>query len=224
LAGNDVTKGTRGEFFKGFIIAMKVDPRDVLGVGVPPQHQFEFEARITASNQITVTAPLLDYHDRGGDDELIDDYLDNANRDDMVVLEALGNQRQEMNKMKLNNKMQYILDFGKDVEFSAEVIMFHKGKLNGILTEEAMPIVCRVDALGQTMEHLIDKHGKPVIHEGSAIYLPSSPHYFCGCLYWRVADLAKDSRKSKLETRAQSTTAAETMMKGIRQQNRTKKT
>lgn len=216
MMGNTVTQGFRGEFFKGFIITMKVDPRDVLGIGpLPRTGQFEFVARITSSHQVTISAPLLDFHDRGSDYAAIRQMIRGGDMEEEMFLEALQNQKLEFEKLKVQNKMQYVLDFGPNVNLSSTALEIHRGKTEGILTEEAMPTRVSVEALGPGREtvDLTNRDGEVVLDPRGRPYgIPVHYKYFCGVLYWRVADLSQQSRKQQVAPPAAGTSAAEAML------------
>ena len=52
--------------YNGFIVTMRVNPRDILGVG--KKKGFNFKARVYSKNSIIVEAPALDYSDVGNND------------------------------------------------------------------------------------------------------------------------------------------------------------
>jgi hypothetical protein len=139
MMGSTMQDDCRGVFFKGYIITMKVDPRDVLGVGPERSGQFEFVAQITGDNQVTITAPLLDYNEKGKDDDVIRQMLRPGDEEEQTFIEALENHHVKFADLKLDNKMNYVLDFGAGVKLSSNVLEVHRGKTNGYLTEEAMP-------------------------------------------------------------------------------------
>lgn len=205
----------RGVFFKGYIITMKVDPRDVLGDGPTRSGQFEFVAQITGDNQVTITAPLLDYNEKGKDDELIRQLLRVGDEEENTFIEALENHHVKFENLKLDNEMKYVLDFGPGVKLSSDVLEVHRGKTNGYLTEEAMPTRVRVEALGPCNEtaEVLDANGNVYVDQtGGTFRIPMVYAYFCGVLYWRVADLKLDSRKQRVAAPNAGTSAAEAMM------------
>jgi hypothetical protein len=217
IQGNTHTKDTNGEFFKGFIITMEVCPRDVLGTGaygMPSTGQFEFVASITAKNQVSIEAPILNYTSRGGDDDAIELLLQQDNLHDNVFWEALQNQRREWAKSKRENKMVYILDFGPNVELSSKVLEIHKHKTDGTLYEEAMPITVPVGAFPSNERvPVLDKHGNQYVIKGHKISTPVVFKYFAGMIYWCVADRKQDSRKAKVADANSDTAAADAMFK-----------
>jgi hypothetical protein len=170
------TGSNAGFFYKGYIITMRVDPRDCLGHG--DARAFNFIARLKNSNTITITAPALDHFELGGDDRDIQALLNTNEPDDIVVAEALENAREEWTKSERENKMYYELIFNNDVDLCCECLAKHVGKTKGLLTLEALPVVVNVDAL-------VDAAGNAV-------------SCFNGVIMWRIADLNQGNRKARL--------------------------
>ena len=217
LMGSTTQEECRGVFFKGYIITMKIDPRDVLGVGPVDDRkgQFEFVAQITSDNQVTITAPLLDYHEMGNDDDAIRRLFPNNDLDAATVIEALENHHVKFADLKVENKMQYVLDFGPGVKLSGDVLDVHQGQKGGLLKEEALPTRVRVDELGPCgdLAEVLDVNGRAYLdRNGNPMMVPCVYAYFCGCLYWRVADLNLDFRKLRVAAPHGGTNAAAAMM------------
>jgi hypothetical protein len=180
----------------------------------PPQGQFEFVARVTGRSQVTITAPLLNYHDKGSDDAFIEQLCDRDTMHEECFYEALQNQRREFDKLKIPNKMQYVLDFGPHVELCSEVLQCHRGKMDGLLTQEAMPTCVPIDAFPRAPMPVTNAQGNAIRdNAGNPILFHASHRYFCGVLYWRVADLSQGSRKARLDAVNTDTSAAVAMLR-----------
>lgn len=196
---------------------MKIDPRDVLGVGPMDNRrgQFEFVAQITSDNQVTITAPLLDYHEMGKDDDAIRRLFPTNDLDAVTVIEALEHHHVKFADLKIENKMKYVLDFGPNVKLSGDVLEVHQGQKGGLLKEEALPTRVRVDELGACgdLAEMMDANGNVYRdRNGNAFMVPCVYAYFCGCLYWRVADLNLDMRSMRVPAQTGGTNAAVAMM------------
>lgn len=196
------------EAYKGYIVTMRVDPRDCLG-GANQLGAFPFQARLLDKTTILVTAPALDHHDMGSDDALIDAMTDAAtNHEDWVLTEAVANFSESFKQTKIENKMFYRLEFSGGVDLASEVLECHAGNLDGLLSMEGLPLSVPVPALHGGHEYtdtnVVDQAGNPHI-------LRTIHKYFCGVLFWRVADTAMGTRRIRLED-AQTATAAATAM------------
>jgi hypothetical protein len=181
-----------GEYYHGYIIKMKVDPRDVAA-------NFKFKATILNSNTIVVTAPALDYHDVGND--LDEEKLATANRpdprgDNIVISEAFENGYVDFDTRKIVNVMQYHLRFTVGVIFSADVLLVHNGLREARLLLEASNVCVEVPFLNQVPEVAVDDAGNPLTdgHGNRYVYRNKM---FVGYLMWRVADVSKPTRKQK---------------------------
>ena len=225
LEGSHGQSEVRGEYFKGYFISMAVDPRDVLGPDPPGTGSsvgFRFAARVTSPTTITVTAPIMDYHDRGFDLEAVRDSLvEPITADDIVMIEALRHSANEFNKTMSEHKntMHYVLDFGPNVKLSSKVLEIHSGKADGLMSEEAICTFVELPCLGPTDElgWAYDEDGNPIqLPNGSYAQAEVVRKYWCGRLCWRVADLQLGSRKQRLETGEVPTDAAAAMMRGLR--------
>jgi hypothetical protein len=212
MVGNPDIKDSRGETFRGFIVAMHVDPRDVLGAG-PPHAQFEFQAKVTGKSQVTVTAPLLSHHDMGHDDHLVEAMTRPNNLEEEIFLEALKNQRVAFEKSKAQNTMHYVLDFGPNVHLCAEYLEQHRGRNFGDMNMEALPLCVPFDGLGTFQTHVLDRNGDPYgVDQGGPFLCEGRYRYFCGVLYWRIADVNQDTRKTRVAAVARDTQAATKML------------
>ena len=66
-----------GEMYNGYLITMTVDPQDAIGNESIALQQFPYEAVVENVTEVDVTAPLLEYNERGGHDEFIREKLEN---------------------------------------------------------------------------------------------------------------------------------------------------
>jgi len=149
-------------FYHGYLLEMRVHPCDALGQGKSPA--FDFQATLMSSDTLIVTAPVLDFTDRGMDDEAVREYLEVAEgeydlAEDEVTMEAFDNYRNtldsRMEKTGTGNeeykidkeqsfpvKKQYKLIFingSRSVHLSSEVLECHR-KSKNLLKLEALPI------------------------------------------------------------------------------------
>ena len=210
-----------GEFYKGFLIKMKVDPRDL--------RTFKFAASVLNSNTIVVTAPALDFHDAGGDVEAEDEALElkhDPRGDNDVIWEALTNGRLDFDQRKLEkrveNKVVYHLRFNGGVHLSSEVLYIHSTQRDGRMVVEAINVSVDLPYLGQS-EHQrltrIDEDGDEVFLQddrGRQVWGVYKYKYFAGSLVWRVADISSGTRKQHTGRRAATMTEGfEAMFGGL---------
>lgn len=190
-----------GEYYKGFVIKMKVDPRDL--------KKFRFSAHVYNHNTVVVTAPALDFHDEGGDaleEDVAKDTKPDPRGDNLVIWEALTHGRLEFRNRKIDNKMQYHLRFNGGVTLSSEVLRVHREQREGRMTVEAVNVAVDVDSLNQgELEPVIDEEGHEVTDEHGHILVKYN-QYFVGSLIWRVADITSGTRKHAASRAAEAPT------------------
>jgi hypothetical protein len=209
-----LSEGKHGpEFYKGFIVMFRFDPRSILGTGGDTGHEnaFPFEFRLVNDRTIVVTAPALDYHDEGGDDATIDRFLDAEDINDNVVWEAIQHARRHHKDLNLpENKMYYQLNFPSKVTLSSEVLTINDDKKNGLLTIGGIPTTVEVDALNDAGPEFVDYTDD----NGAQTQYVVQNRYFCGCIYAMVADLSQGTRKLRGDEEETPPTAAAAAMFG----------
>jgi hypothetical protein len=84
------------EKYKGFIVGIKVDPWDALGDG-EEYDGFEYQACLLTKKSIVVDAPTRDFHEAGGDDDLIATMLNADKPEDEVLIDAFENATENAN-------------------------------------------------------------------------------------------------------------------------------
>ena len=199
---------TVGEFHQGFIIKMKVDPRDVA-------NNFRFSAHILNSTTIVVNAPALDYHDVGNDIEAEraatllkpDERLDN-----IVITEAFTHGYLDFLGRRFVNQMQYHLKFSASVNLNSSVLLVHHGQRESRLLLEASNFCVDADCLGAP-DFMRDEDGNPVADTAGNTHVYHK-QIFAGSLLWRVADISKGTRKQSVGPDANEPTDVFTAMFG----------
>ncbi|CAB9520236.1 hypothetical protein SEMRO_1085_G239570.1 [Seminavis robusta] len=160
----DVKKGAAKLHF-GYLVTMKVDPRDALGVPDldPPLAAFPFKAFIMPGekNVLIVEAPLVEYSERGGDDEdlrtllrkregtlPIMDSLDNARKNFEQRHGLVHDEEEEVHQSEENPykvpKKYYKLAFSAGVKLSSKELLIHEGKRPGELKLEGMTVYTKL--------------------------------------------------------------------------------
>jgi hypothetical protein len=173
-----------GEYYKGYIIKMRVNPADVRG-------HFKFRASVLNETTVIVTAPALDYHDAGGDalaEQAAQTNKPDPRTDNEVIWEALINGRLGFQKLNIENKMEYHLHFKGGVQLSSEVLLVHEGKRD-YMTLEALNV-----SVSSAPEAQLDEYGNFVTTpDGFRVAVVNK--FFVGSLVWRVADVSHPTRK-----------------------------
>jgi hypothetical protein len=176
-----------GEFYKGFVIKMRVNPQDV-------RDGFRFRASVLNETTVIVTAPALDFHDAGGDEQsetAAHALKPDPRNDNEVIWEALMNGRLEFKNLNIANKMEYHLRFNGGVQLSSEVLLVHAGKLD-YMTLEALNV-----SVEKAPVPLVDEHGN-FVTTPDGYRVATVDKFFVGSLLWRVADVSNATRKLAL--------------------------
>jgi hypothetical protein len=178
-----------GEYFKGFVIKMRVNPQDVA-------RQFNFVASVFNNNTIAVRAPALDWHDDGRDadaEEVFWNALPDPREDIHVIREAFTHGRNEYKKRKIDNSMTYYLKFNGGVHLSSDLYI-HRERKNSELTIEALGIAPNLAVPGAEPAAAVDAEGNPLLDpDGRRVVVVNK--YMVAALIWRVADVAQGTRK-----------------------------
>lgn len=191
---------------------MRVHASDVLGDAdnaIPP---FPFSCKVVSSSELQVTGPLLDHSDAGHEDELIRAILTkkrDAGKDVECIARAMDNARKETEeKMDLTNPTvntkNYVLRFPPDVKLDAEILDMHKGKKNGLLQIEALPVMSEVAV--QVKKRPLQKR----TIDGVEVDVYPVNNSFR--LLWRIADMSKRGITTGRSKKATAATDAATQM------------
>jgi hypothetical protein len=179
-----------GEYFRGFVIKMQVDPRDL--------QTFRFSACVLNASTVCVTAPMLDFHDAGGDaeeEELAQTNKPDPREDNYVLWESLTNGRLEFKKKKIENKVYFHLVFPSSTFLSADVLLVNRNSRDGALLLEALNLSVDIPYLAPGGPvPVTDAHGAFMLDERGRGFVYAYK-FFAGCLIWRVADTSKATRK-----------------------------
>jgi hypothetical protein len=197
-----------GEYYKGYIIVMEVDPRDL---------KFNFQASVLNDTTIVVTAPALDYHETGGDaaadTQAITDKA-NPRRDNDVIYEALVHARNEfktkIQDLSLTNQMTYHLKFKDGTMLSSEALECNENERDKMAVEALNVVVDMSDIIADAWA--LDEHGTRMVEDGHLVKLRHM--IYKGCLIWRVADKAHGTRKHDAGARDTAPSDAFTAMFG----------
>lgn len=191
------------------MVTMRVDPRDVFGAEAledafgekirPKVKGFDFKCQIYNSSSLCITAPLLDFSDRGNDDELIRHRYQQGS-----VIDAIDNARNGLPERygKGPNyqqaKKRFILEFIDPVELSAEVLKEHEGKTNNELAMRAIQVTpSRTEHRKIEVED--PKNQGMTVETDIEVYIETPVPR----LVWRVADLlGKNRKKGRTEIEA----------------------
>jgi hypothetical protein len=178
-----------GEYYKGFVIKMRVNPQDV-------GRQFNFVATVFNSNTISVRAPALDWHDAGHDadaEEVFWDALADPREDIHVLREAFTHGRNDFKNRKIDNSMIYYLKFNGGVHLSSDLYIHHERK-NSDLTIEAIGIATDLVVPPAAPVPANDAEGNPLYDtQGRRVAFVNK--YMVASHIWRVADLSQGTRK-----------------------------
>ncbi|MGL5934936.1 MAG: hypothetical protein ACRCZI_04860, partial [Cetobacterium sp.] len=188
------------EFYKGYIVAMEIDPRDAA---------FKFEASVINENTIVVTAPALDFHDLGGDKDLdrvaIMTKENDLRQDNTVIQEAYVHGRNDFKSRNIENKIHYHLTFTGNVLLSSEVLRVHEGK-RGKMLLEGFSVYCDLPNFSGPYEWL-DERGNPMVDD-QGLQIMLMYQFYRGTILWRVANTASSTRKHDTGTREDTPTDA----------------
>ena len=181
--------------YGGWVVMMRVHPCDVLGEPTMKLPRFIYKCRRLTSTTLVVEAPTLDFSDVGHDDEVIREILENRT-DGPVIMDGLDNSRSDIEARMdaehnpMTGKMQYHLVFPDHCSLDETVLEKHKGMSNSELKMEALPLSRSITRLATKKK---GADGMEVDqHTGFA-----APRIF-----WRVADLNKESQKKGRANRA----------------------
>lgn len=195
----------KGLLLGGFLISMSVDVNDVLGVeehDVPP---FNFTAVVASDNEIEITAPLLEYSERGGHDELLREQIkNNANFPEKeVVMDAIDNSRKKYEETYLEDeddeeipKKVYRLKFSGGVKLSAKALKLHQDANmvnNRMLKTEGLTVRDTLSALNK--KHKTLDLPDPNNNKKITKYIVINEQVI-GRLAWRVADLSVEKQRT----------------------------
>ena len=143
-----------------------------------------------------------------------EELLEESNKDDDVISEALENAKKKFNAAvpKGGNAMQYILQWPPGFELSAEVLKVHKGMKGSELKTEGIPFVKGFDR-----DNKVDKDGKlPMMvledDDGNEVDTEVFTQTALHRLYWRIADVAQESRERGFDDDSDEETSAITAM------------
>lgn len=202
---NLVSAEDPGELYKGYTITMRVDPRDARGdpahfdnagaVIRPRIRPFPFKAYIYRDNAILVVAPLVDFADRGNDDEVIRDKYQNNN-----FVDALDNTRGSYIRRQGENGYQskarhYVLEFKSEVELSSEAIEINRAKKDNILNPQAIAYDVELDDYNRApLQMLTVPDPAPGAVQGTTIQASKWTMYPVLRLAWCVADMKLGSK------------------------------
>ena len=184
-----------GEIYNGYLITMTVDPQDAIGNESIALQQFPFEAVVENLTEIDVTAPLLEYNERGGHDEYIRDKLENKPEAESLI-NSMDNARKRFERKygtvdRINKKI-YRLTFPTGTKLSGKVLKCNvdaakKNEKN--LKTFGYTVFEEIPALNKSPPMLKREFNKTTntteIHYG--INVAVTPK-----LYWRVADEKHD--------------------------------
>ena len=121
--------------FQGYYLEFRIHPCDGLGQG--EYSQFDFKGYLYSYDTVMIEGPVLDYTDMGGDDEAIQEFLEDEDGDldkeDTHLMEAYDNARNgiidRVNNQDFPTKKQWVVVFKngeKAVQLSSEVLEKHK--------------------------------------------------------------------------------------------------
>jgi hypothetical protein len=177
-----------GNFFKGFVIKMEIDPRDL--------EKFKFAAYVYNDTTVAVTAPALDYHDAGGDkdaEEAVIEQKPDPRGDNFIITSAFTHGRLEYNELKIPNTMTYHLKFsGGNTILRSDVLLVNEGQRDSRLYLDGINLCVNVPLLD---EHAVDAEGNVALDEEGNPIVERHGQYWVGSLLWRVANIAKPTRK-----------------------------
>lgn len=228
---NLVDKDDPNTLHRGFIVSMRVNYQDVMGAPkvvdaagdlirkkIPP---FNFKCTIYRTNKLLITAPLLEWSDRGNDDE----HIRKKYGVDSVLMNALDEHRNAAvsrigDKTFQTAVKHVILEFPTTVELSGECLLINKRKnKKGVSTGSTESMTLKLEAINFATDvsskedtnwerrviPFTDASGKTQDLEVPVWIQDKKPRVF-----WRVADVSKDSRKrGKMENDSDSDDAAE---------------
>ncbi len=206
MPGKSKGKGKgQPKLFDGFQLTMRVDPRDMEGAPkvaengktirkrIPP---FPFTCEKLSNTSLKIKAPLLEFSDRGNDDEAIRgtgaldempmDALDNVRG----ILKERCNIDDEAGLTLQTAHKFHIVHFREGVRLSADALDEHEGMPENELAPDPIPLRCNISALKDeldTMEIQVNGQKKTAVL------------WLVGCaprLSWRVADLNQMNRNT----------------------------
>ena len=184
-----------GELYNGYMITMTVDPQDAIGKEDVALQQFPYEAVVESQTEIDVTAPLLEYNERGGHDELIRVKLDQKDEADSLK-NAMDNARKRYERKygqvdRLNKKI-YRLIFPSGTKLSGKVLKCNEAaakKNSKNLSTHGYTVTEEIAALNKNppvlKREFNQTSNKTEIYY--AIHVAVTPK-----LFWRVADVKDD--------------------------------
>lgn len=209
-------KGTEdGEEFSGYVITMAVDPNDAFGVDSLNLEPFPFEAKVRSDTEIDVCAPILEFNDRGGHDELIRDKL-NSHAEPECLTKGMDNARKKYEKkwgtVEKTAKKIYRLTFPGNVKLSAKDLEVNKDEEDDTLALGGYTIFQEIDGLNQKDTLIKTETGKDQAH---TVHYYRHASFCVPKLYWRVADLKVEaflSGSTTTKVKERGTRAARALM------------
>lgn len=246
----DRLKGVdKGKMFQGYILEMRVHPCDAIGHGDHPP--FEFKAKLDDTQTVTIEGPVLDYTDKGGDDDEVRDYLledadpedmdsqgdPKMNEEDEVMMEAFDNARNNLEERIENEvlapKKEWKLMFPSDVHLSKAVLDVHKPyKESDRLHMRALPIEYELlnaavnpnDLSWEDVEkHTVAMHDDQGKEVQQDVFFYAQPTVSVMRFAIYFADLNKDSRLGKKIIKAADTMGTTAMMAAMGRKKKKKK-
>jgi len=187
--------------YGGWVVMMRVHPCNVLGEPEVKMPRFVYKCRHLTSTTLVVEAPSLDFADVGHDDEIIRDMLNNRN-DGEVIMDGLDNSRSDIEARMdaehnpMTGKMQYHLLFPDHCNLDETVLEKHSKMSNGELKMEPLPYARTVTRLAPK------KQSTGASTTTSAMDVDPSVKFAATRIFWRVADLNKESQKKGRADRA----------------------
>ena len=197
----------------GYVISMKVEPQDALGVR-DECPAFDYKATIIADNVIEITAPLLEYSERGGLDESTRVKL-KGKPEAHVLMNAMDNARHK-HERKMGGEppvKKYHLEFDRGVRLSAKVLKIHEdaGVLNPKeLVVEGVTLRERIPAFNDNPTEVTVTDPKTGVQKQAFLFAESVTMK----LLFRVADVSKEPEAvgSSKQQRKQGTAAAAALL------------
>ena len=185
-----------GEKYNGFMITMVVDPTDALGCETIGLQQFPFEACISSDTEVDVTAPLLEFNERGGHDEFIRRKLELKDEADSLV-DSMDNARKRYERkygtIERTNKKIYRLKFPSGTKLRSKVLECNESaaKKSGDkgLTTGGYTIFEEIEALNANNLKVLktETDDKGTITNFVGLNIAVTPK-----LFWRVADMKQE--------------------------------